>query len=126
MKSIKNLILTVFLAIIVLINTAPNVQCESDLLSELLESNQNSNEKILSLLKEDLFTKNNRRRADLTTLMKLKREYSPLHWELCRNVNCTNIHSNGQVSKTWRMAQLAACCPSYRKQYSHHLKKNSF
>lgn len=91
---------------------------------DFLESNKNSEERILTVLKKDLLT--NYERRGLLPLIKFKREYSPLHWELCRNVNCANIHSNGQVSKTWRMAQLAACCPSYRKQYSHHLKKNSF
>ena len=31
------------------------------------------------------------------------------------NVNCNNIYSNGQVSKTWRVAELYTCCPYYRK-----------
>ena len=30
-------------------------------------------------------------------------------------MNCRRVYSNGQVSKTWRAAQLYTCCPSYRK-----------
>ena len=44
--------------------------------------------------------------------------------EFCKNVNCDNVHSNGQLSKTWRIAQLTTCCPAYRKIYFSHFKKN--
>jgi len=53
-----------------------------------------------------------------------KRSFKLQDLELCKNVHCNNIHSNGQVSKTWRMAQLQTCCPSYRKKYSQY-KKNA-
>ncbi len=43
--------------------------------------------------------------------------------ELCKNVNCNNYQTNGQVSKTWRIAQLTTCCPAYRRMYFQH-KKN--
>lgn len=39
--------------------------------------------------------------------------------EFCKHVNCSIHHSNGQIAKTWRNAQLLTCCPSFRRRYNY-------
>ena len=92
-----------------------------------------SNEQLLSLLKTDLSSASSTESGSnedesiysVRGSYKNKRANQFKGLELCKNVNCENYHSNGQVSKTWRMAQLTTCCPNFRKTYYAAFKKNA-
>ncbi|CAF0708681.1 unnamed protein product [Brachionus calyciflorus] len=125
MNSIRNLFLFTIFLIVILIITTQSVETKPSNLVDLLEEKKVLNNKLKHISLNDFYSNNHDQYFRLLKLKEMIRLKRSNHLELCKNVNCSNIHSNGQVSKTWRMAQLAACCPSYRKQYSHHLKKNS-
>ena len=91
-------------------------EAEKDNLKKLIEDYIDENEYEVNRLKS--------LEKELKINRLQKRSFKLQDLELCRNVHCHNIHSNGQVSKTWRMAQLQTCCPMYRKKYSQY-KKNA-